>query len=209
MKKAVIVDFDLTLVKVNSFELFYKELAKYFIQSLHINYFVFLLYLILLRKTRLITHATLKKKTLFFIENVDINSFISIFIEKLSTFLDYDVVDYIHKYRCEGYVCYLCTAAPEMYIIPFLKNTKLEFDEVICSAQPQKDLEWKENLGNAKKESTMKALKKRGETLAVLLTDHRDDMPLLKIRKEKNILIHPSIHTIEEVEKEHIEYDVL
>ncbi len=206
MKKAVVVDFDLTLVKVNSFELFYKELAKYTLKKRRLGLLAFLVYQIIQRKSRLISHARLKRNTLLYLDNIDIEAFITSFTNLLMKFLAVDVVGTIDYYRNKGYGIFLSTAAPQLYIDSFLDKSKLVFDGVICSTKPEKGKEWKENLNENKKVMTIATLKKNDYCLSVLITDHRDDLPLLKIPKERNIVVRPTDKTIKKLKDEEIDY---
>lgn len=208
-RKAVVVDFDLTLIKVNSFELFYKELAIYVLRTYQLNTLTFLIWQIILRKIRFISHAELKKRLLEFLERHSMEDFILEFVRKLSTLVNHEVVDFYEKYRLEGYSICLCTAAPALYIEPFLAITGLRFDAAIYSPKPLLNQKWEENLSEKKKENTLSLMKERGEILAVLLTDHYDDLPLLLVKKEKNILVNPTMYSLETINAAGVKYDLL
>lgn len=196
MKKAVIVDFDGTFVSINSFEFFYKELAISALKEKDIDLFAFLFKQITLRKLRLIKHCELKKRTLhYFFEN-ELNSFVPTFVNKLHEFVNESVLSICKDYKKNGYAVHLCTAAPELYVKPFVDSFDVKFDDVICTPNPHEDCEWKENLLERKKETTMELLSQRDEQLSVLITDHHNDLPLLSVTKEKNLLVNPSSETI-------------
>lgn len=209
MKKAVVVDFDKTLVKVNSFELFYTELVRYSIRKNDLSLFSFLAYELLIRKARIIAHAELKRRLLVFIQGKDFSLFISDFVRKLNKHVNNEVLSICKKYKNEGYRIYLSTAAPEIYVFPFLSNLYFEFDETICSPIPTSNIEWKENLNENKKQNTLSLLVSKGDELAVLITDHKDDLPLLRIKKEKNILVHPNGDSLQAIRLEQIPYELL
>lgn len=209
MQKAVIVDFDGTLVKINSFEKFFKQLFKYWIMNLKIGYSLYLLFLILIRKMKLIEHAELKKRTLQYVQNKDIKIFIEQFSKKLISDVNANVVEIIQNYRNEGYAIHLCTAAPKLYIEKFTSYFSFKFDEIVCTDSPTEEMDWKENLGEHKLYSTNILLHKRSEKLMVLLTDSYDDIPLLKIHKLKNIIVNPSEKTIKLLKKENIPFELI
>lgn len=209
MKKAVVVDFDLTLVSVNSFELFYKHLAIYSLGSFRLFLFAFLAYHIALRKLRLITHAGLKVRTLLFLGNKKLDDFMPRFVALLQTRVSMDVVKQYEAYRQKGYSVCLCTAAPLLYIEPFLASSGLKFDDVVCSPQPVIGNVWEENLNERKKVTTMELMERRGEELAVFMTDHMDDLPLLLVTKEKNILVRPTAHSLDAIKSAGVQYELM
>lgn len=209
MKKAVVVDFDKTLVKVNSFELFYKELVRLSIRKYDLTLLLFLVFELVIRKARLITHAELKRRLLLFLNRKNLSNFIGEFVDTLYKTVENRVLEVSLEYKKKGYRIYLSTAAPELYVIPFLSKLKFEFDEVICSPIPNSSIEWKENLNENKKQNTLSLLASQGDELAVILTDHKDDLPLLRINKEKNILVHPNESSLQAVKLENIPYELL
>lgn len=209
IRKAVIVDFDGTLVKVNSFEKFFKQLFKYWIMNLKIGLSLYLLFLILIRKMRFIEHSDLKRKTLQYVQNKDLCIFIERFAQNLTSDINTNVVDIIQNYRNKGYAIHLCTAAPKLYIEKFVNFFSFKFDDIVCTDSPRKEMDWKENLGEHKRETTNRLLQKRSEKLEVLLTDSHDDIPLLKIQKSRNIIVRPSTKTIRILKKENIPFEMI
>ena len=209
MKKAVVVDFDKTLVNVNSFELFYKEMVRFSIRKYDLPLLWFLTYEIGIRKARIITHAELKRRLLVFINDKDLSRFLNEFVRTLCEHVNNDVLSISQKYKEEGYRIYLSTAAPELYVLPFLSKLKFAFDEVICSPMPIPNVEWQENLNENKKQNTVSCLVRKGDELAVLITDHKDDLPLLRIKKEKNILVNPNKDSLQVIKLEQIPYELL
>lgn len=209
MKKAIIVDFDLTFVNINSFEFFYKELISYTIKERYYKCIVKLLWLIIIRKLRIISHADLKRYTLNLCYSISYDHLISLFIEKLKTHINKKVLLLCEEYQRNNYSIYLCTAAPELYIKPFLQILNFRFNDFICTTKPIEGIAWKENISENKKQSIMKLLHDRSEILAILITDHYDDLPLLKIKKEKNILVNPTQKTIQLSKKNNIKFSIL
>ncbi len=209
MKKAVIVDFDGTFVSINSFEYFYKELTKCAIKTGNIALFAFLLYQITLRKLRLIEHCELKKRTLHYFFNSNLLYFIPDFVGKLRHYVNDSVFSLCRDYKSNGYAVHLCTAAPELYVKPFVDSFDVKFDDVICTPNPSDMLNWKENLLERKKETTLELLSKRDEVLSILITDHHNDLPLLLLEKEKNLLINPSSKTISVLEESNVSFEIL
>lgn len=209
MSKAVVVDFDLTLVKVNSFELFYKKLFVYGVTNLKVKLIAFLVFQIILRKTKLISHSELKRSVLIFLKNRDYKSFVDNFAIELNTKISDSVLSCITTYKNSGYNIYLCTAAPSLYISPFIRFCKFIFDGVISTPFPQKNGGWVENIRECKRNSILSLLEKKGDMLSIVITDHKDDIPLLQIDKEKNILVNPDKETLLELAAINIPFDII
>lgn len=209
MKKAVIVDFDQTFVKVNSFEMFYKEQVFYSLRNLRLIRFLFFLLNIVLRKARFISHSELKKRVLAYLYTKDNSEFMSSFIKKLDSCIALDVLALCEDFKSKGFSVYLCTAAPSIYILPFLKSIPFRFDDVVCTPNYTRGANWIENLSVHKKESVENLLLQKNEYLSVLITDHKDDLPLLKVQKSRNILVRPSKKTLNELEMENVKFELL
>lgn len=209
MKKAVIVDFDLTLVKVNSFEMFYKEQVLYSLREMRLIRFLFFLVNIVLRKVKIISHSELKKRVLGYLYTEDNSQFMSSFIKKLDSCIALDVLALCEDFKSKGFSVYLCTAAPSIYILPFLKSIPFKFDDVVCTPNYTRGANWTENLNVHKKESVESLLLQKNEYLSVLITDHRDDLPLLKLQKNRNILVRPSKKTLNALEKENVKFELI
>ncbi len=196
MRKAVIVDFDGTLVSVNSFEEFFKRLFKFWMGNFQIVPSFYLIVLILIRKLKLIKHADLKKRILCYVQKKDIRSFLDGFSELLLSNVNKKVLEVLEDYRNKDYSILLCTAAPKIYIEVFAKLFAFKFDGIACTENPTKGMKWEENIGRYKLKTAMELLRERNEELSILLTDHHDDLPLLEVGKTRNIVVAPSERTI-------------
>jgi len=207
MRKAVIVDFDGTLVGVNSFEEFYRQLFRYWLTGTGIMQAMYLVGLALIRKTRLIRHAELKRRFLLYVKDRDMDQFLERFAMFLRTKVNTKVVEIIQDYRGKGYAVLLCTAAPRLYMDRLASF--FGFDDMVCTEMPAKNTEWQENSGIHKLETTRELLRERQEELAVLLTDSFEDMPLLCIKKEKNYFVTRSVHTARRLKDAGIDCEVI
>jgi len=209
MRKAVIVDFDGTLVDVNSFEKFYKRLFLYWLAEARILPALHLAGLAWIRKMRLISHAELKRRLLLYMKDKDAAEFLERFAAYLRSHVNAKVVELIRDYRKKGYAVLLCTAAPRLYMDGFASRFGFGFEEMACTEMPTKDRPWQENSGPRKLEAAQRLLRKRREELAVLITDSLDDMPLLCIEKEKNYLTTRSVRITARLETAGIDYEIV
>ena len=200
MKGAVVVDFDGTLITKNSFEEFYKFLGAWALLHFDIPLMVFLVWQILFRKSKRISHEELKRRLLSRICNYpNVNHIVSVFIKRLSGFVDMKVLALVKDYVRMGYIPVLSSAAPALYVMPFTRCYHDFFVHVLATENPTGD-GWKENIGEAKAARTMAKLRDLGLNLAVLITDSSDDLPLLRIGKEKNWLVRPSERARDEID---------
>lgn len=208
MQKAIVVDFDGTLLMKNSFEEFYRQLAIYALSRGRLKLLSALCFGIVRRKLRLISHAELKRITLLRIVNEDISSFIESFAKRMQRWIDSRVVKELNDYVEKGYYAFLSTAAPLLYVQPIVDKTNLDIGEVLATGFPGND-DWRENCREEKARRTLERIQTHSQELAVLMTDHLDDLPLLKIPKERNVLVNPTEATIRAVSMYGIPYDVV
>ena len=74
---------------------------------------------------------------------------------------------------------------------------------------PKRGINWKENVRRIKCENTLLFLGENNLTLEVFLTDHYDDLPLLKVAKKQNLIVNPSARTISCLNKNCIKYEII
>jgi len=211
MKKAIVVDFDGTFVKVNSFELFAKYLVFFSISHINFRLFAFLFLELLKRKFRLESHEELKKHILFYLKNNCIDNVLSTFLICLKSYVNDDVLNRLRKWKQEEYIIVLSSAAPEYYLKYFIQQYPDLFDYTLSTPTPKsnQDLSWNENIREIKCKRTVTFLQINNLEFTFFLTDHYDDIPLLKVHKSKNILISPSNYTIEKLTKNNVKFEIL
>jgi len=210
-KKAVVVDFDGTFVKVNSFELFIKYLL--FFSFLHVQFrlFTFLSFEILKRKLRLESHGEMKMHILWHLKNNETYNVLPAFLTRLSSYINKNVLAIVEERKQKGCVIILSSAAPEYYLKPFVRQYANLFDFVLSTPVPNSDKDslWSENICNTKFKRTISFLQNHNFSFSIFLTDHYDDIPLLEIQKSKNILVNPSKYTLEKVKEKNIKFEIL
>jgi len=196
--KAVVVDLDGTFIARNSFQEFYKAAILHAAALADISLFVRLLRNFICRKFRRISHAELKRRTLALYCGAESSALIQAFSKKMCGWVDVEVVNRLREYSRRGYGIILSTAAPWLYVEPFLSRQDIEFAGVVATKAPCAE-GWQENVGEAKARETCKYLRSKGWSLDILMTDHHDDLPLLAIPKELNVLVRPTKLTEERV----------
>ncbi|ARV09029.1 hypothetical protein BTO05_05030 [Winogradskyella sp. PC-19] len=184
-KKVLVVDLDGTLYDRNTFHEFLFFLVKYFFIRVAIFRFLPLIIVIMQRLFNLISHAKMKYRVLLIIRNLDIDY--TDFISKLSK----------HKNELKEIsdtsfdIKILATAAPSCYATHIAKTEG--FDVCLATDIPENGFTSDfENLRDRKKENLLDYFKKNNlKSVDVFITDHIDDVPIIKIAK-KNIIINPN-----------------
>lgn len=204
--KAIVIDLDGTLININSFKSYIIYILKETIKSINIHLFSYTIFWVLLRKCRCISHEKMKfhilQITNKFMTQHRLQHFTLMY---LLPNINNEVHTFCKQYQAKGYYIYLSTAAPENYVKELFPY--LNFDGYCASPMPQKkEKNWKENIRKQKYINTCLLLKKTNTQLAIMITDHYDDLPLLEIPKEKNILVNPNNKTISILHSHHIDF---
>lgn len=181
----LVVDLDGTLVKGNTFRIFVRCGLMHLASNAKYLKFIKILSLLALRKFRLISHRFLKFKIIPIIdESIKLKDR---FIADTTPFLNKDVKALLETYNAQGYKVLLATAAADIYI-PWIYDG--EFQATVMSHNPG----MVENHGEIKLHNVLKYARTHNLELRVVITDHYDDIPLLKYGAY-NILVHPSDKT--------------
>lgn len=207
--KALVVDFDGTLVTTNSFELFFLWFLRTSLRKFLTGSFLRLLLVLCLRKLRIITHSELKRRTLSIYDKTNVDACLCHFINHLVSYINARLVSVIDDYRSRGYHIIVSTAAPRFYVEKWLENVKMEVAGIVATEMPDDDKEWEENQREVKKRRTLNYLDSYHLMMSVFITDCHDDMPLLRCEKEKNILVNPSKEILMMADKERIQVELL
>lgn len=125
----------------------------------------------------------------------------TLFVAEIDKMRNSHVARILKKYKESGYEILLATAAPDVYV-PWIWDG--EFVATKSFNNPQKV--------ECRGEDKLKFIyEKCGESvnIVVVLTDHRDDIPLLKVGADKNIIVNPDVKTLEKLKEEGIVYETL
>ena len=194
-RKIVIVDLDGTLIKGNSLHLFIRVALKHANCTKKMRMASWLV----LRRLRIVSHRKMKFSILSLIrptENIK-RDFQFKFKEKIRP----EVTKLLDTYKKEGKTIILATAAPDVYI-PWI------WDGKHVATKTQNNPHKEECRGNAKLKAINNLLQSN-ELFEAVITDHFDDIPLLKAGANRNILVEPSEVTIKKIEKLNLPYELL
>ncbi|NNL16567.1 MAG: hypothetical protein HKO81_08000 [Flavobacteriaceae bacterium] len=199
-KKVLVVDLDGTLFKINTFHYFLMFLLKYCIKDLNLFLLLKIIFIIIARVFKVVSHSKMKYNILKTIKNeerIDYSEYITSISQKkrdLSLISDGNFNLKI-----------LATAAPSCYANIISENEC--FDLCIATEFPNSKFNNEfDNIGEIKKNNTAKFLK--NNKIDTLITDHIDDLPLMKLSR-KNFIVNPN-QKMKEILKEHnINYEVI
>lgn len=173
-RRLAVIDLDGTLVDGNTFH----EYLRAGLRNGHVG----LLVPMALRFLRLISHHSLKVAALRII--VPDQKLTKAFVKRIK--FNPDVLRLIEEFKAEGCEILLATAAPAVYV-PWIWT-----GEYIATTN-------EELRGERKLQAVRDYARERGLKLYAVVTDHYDDLPLLRAGTRHNILIRPSDKTKKKV----------
>ena len=184
-KKVLVVDLDGTLYSINTFHYFIWFLFKYSIKNLKIELLMVIKVSTTLRGLKLISHAKMKYNILKSIKNdtkIDYNSFVQNLSENKRN---------INLIKDDSFdLKILATAAPLCYSDIIAKNEGFDY----CIATKFPELNYTDDFENSKEikmQNVQNYLSENNiDNIEVLITDHIDDLPLMKLSKH-NIIVNP------------------
>ncbi len=184
-RQLVVVDLDGTLVQGNTLHEFLRLGLKQNITQLKLLKSLKMVWLMLLRSVKIISHPVFKYDSL---EQIEITDDIKKrFKNRIESMQNQDVKRLIQEYADSGYEILLATAAPDIYI-PWI------WDGPYIASDPKTRYELR---GEEKLKGVTDYMLENNLDLYAVITDHYDDSPLLQAGAKHNILIRPSLKTIE------------
>jgi len=155
-----------------------------------------------LSKAGMLSHRVMKHSNCLLLESIFQESDYRDFTDTLMRDVNGDVVGFMTRLKEDGYITVLSTASPESYCR--VLADRLGFD--LCHATskaPECEREYVENRGERKLDKIRELESKSNGKLAVVVTDHHDDIPLLKANSRgENYLVNPSDETLAGVRSE-------
>ncbi|WP_299552148.1 HAD family hydrolase [Seonamhaeicola sp.] len=202
MKKTVlVVDLDGTLFSINTFHYFLKFLFLNGVKKFKLVFLLRFGFILFFRILKVSSHAKMKYVILKLIskrEDIDFEKFVDSLAFKrnripvLDTFFDIKI---------------LATAAPICYADIIAKNE--QFDVCFATQLPEMFSEDFENFREVKKKHVMSYLLSKGiREIDVLVTDHIDDLPLMK-QSRKTIIVAPDSKLLDELKYNQIAFEIL
>jgi len=203
LRRAVAIDLDGTLLSTNTFRDYLSFCGREAKHRFRLGLCLKICWWVLLRKVRLITHSRMKQVLLSatapFMQR---HGRLDNFVEQELLLLNRTAQQVMEPYRNRGHLLILCTAAPDLYARPIAEN--LHLDLCCATLLPSEVVigQWHENVGEEKVASLRRLLQVHKAQLEVVITDHHDDLPLLRHNAAgRNILIAPSPATLQLLQK--------
>ncbi|NNC44850.1 MAG: hypothetical protein HKN99_03110 [Winogradskyella sp.] len=198
-KNVVVVDLDGTLYSINTFHHYLKFIFIKSISTIRFWLSVRLIMLFIRRILGFVSHAEMKYRVLSWTANynIDHQKFASSIKKYHNNLHNLETNTFHHKI--------LATAAPSCYASIIATNHG--FNHCVATTYTQEGItSFVENSKEAKKENVTQLLKSLNlNEINTLITDHIDDLPLMKISKEV-ILINPSSELIKELNDHNIKF---
>lgn len=207
MKKAIVVDLDQTLIRVNTFKEYIIYVCSKSIAQLRFDIVLSIFLFVAMRKIRLVSHSFMKRQILLVSQSFMTIDRLNELVDSLLVNVNQNVLSLLSEYRKKGYYTCLSTAAPISYTSIISK--RMNFDGICATAMPISRKAWQENVRTEKCKNTLSFLSKQGFVVSVFLTDHYDDLPLLLVSKDKNVLVNPSSKTENILRNSEVPYVVL
>lgn len=183
-RRLVIVDLDGTLVKGNTLHqylcigMFHSLTHRRYLSGIKIAGIG------LLRALRLISHKQFKFRALALI--TPDAALQNQFRKRINSMINQDVERLLKEMREDGMTILLVTAAADIYI-PWI------WDGEYIASDSALHIEMR---GERKLQEVKRYMDRNGVELYAVITDHSDDLPLLRAGAKKNILVNPSRKTL-------------
>lgn len=193
--KIVVVDLDGTLIDGNSLHLYICTAMRHSSVTANIKIGV----LLLLRRLRFINHKKMKFGILRIIRHTE--ALLADFSDRCKPLMRPEICSMIDRYRKEGTAVILATAAPDVYVPTIWEG---QFVATRTFNNPTME----ECRGENKVAAIMELMKPQ-DLLQAVITDHYDDLPLLRLNTSEKMLVHPDKETLKRIKSEGIEFTVV
>lgn len=186
-KKLAVVDLDGTLVAGNTLHIYFRCALTDALRRGDLKTAATLSALAALRAARLVSHRRFKFS---FLESVKPSERLKKdFVRKVTASVRPEVSAIISHLKSDGAEILLASAAPAFYIGWFWNDDYI--------ATPVENNPGRTELrGPVKLKAVERYARKHNMSLYAVITDHSDDLPLLKAGARRNILVKPSSHTL-------------
>lgn len=201
-EKYAILDLDGTLLHGNSLWMFIIFILKKLGKRRKFVKIFELISLLVARKMHLINHVRMKYAFHAIgehLNNEEMDEFVTILSEKLNTKL-------LNEIQKRDYKIILASAAPFNYCNSL--SEKLGFDNCIATSFVSTLSEYTETRSEAKRDKVLRYVNERGCEIGIVITDHKDDMPLLRLDNIERLLVDPDSNFISDLQKEGLSFHI-
>ena len=204
----VVVDLDGTLICGNSLHMLVRFMAAQLRRRRGFWRLLRMGGLLGLRRLRLISHTGMKhpvhRMAAESMSEADMENFVSV----LGAALNRKLLERLDGYRRRGYRILLASAAPDLYLPRLTALTG--FDGFIATPLPASAGEaYTETRGEHKRDLCLDYAAREGWTIAVVATDHPDDLPLLLLPGISRLLVSPAPGLPEELRRRGLDFEII
>lgn len=198
IKKVVVADLDGTFINGNTLNMYVRFIVGEMLLRGHVRGAAGILREVIRRKLRKTSHLSMKYAILSISQGFVTDRIIDKYVRKTLNHVNPEVAALLEKYRRDGCLTYLATAAPEEYAAAIA--SRCGFDRCIATPSPNgKESEWWEARGPKKADMVENAVAADHGVLVAVITDHYDDIPLMMLNRNGNgvnWLVNPSNVTL-------------
>ena len=206
-RKVAIVDLDGTLFDNNSLHLFILYLSQTLRRRRRFLTLARLLGLLAMRRMGVISHVRMKHPVhLMAISSLD-DCDLDCVVSRLISHLRSPLIDRLKRLRTEGWVLVIASAAPEIYVGKLCDE--LGFDACIATPMSDSVATYKEARGVRKRDLAIELAEKYGWEIALVATDHEDDLPLLSLPGIKRLLVNPTPALVNALDGFSLDYEAV
>lgn len=195
------VDLDGTLLRTNSFSRFVVWFAMRSIRRGRWRDFCRIASQVVSRKMRCQTHAETKRHIMELSSASLSEADFVAFAHTLRRWIRVKVTDLIRSHMARGGEVLMATAAPAEYAAPLAAITGIE--SLIASERSACGGKYRECKGEEKLRRVRGFCAARGMRIAAVVTDHYDDLPLMKC-SDRVVLVSPSRKTLLRIRQENL-----
>lgn len=181
-KKCIVIDLDGTLIRGNTLHLLMRWLAWHYPLSAAPR----LLWIAFRRLVGIDSHVNMKIRVLNIACGKMSDDDLTLFMRSITSRVNRTVYAMVQKYDYS----ILATAAPDFYA--YKLSLMLGFDACVSSALDSIINEGKELRGVRKCKRVHSIAQELGLDIAAVVTDHKDDLPLLRVSGVSRFLVDPA-----------------
>lgn len=186
-RQVAIVDLDGTLLRGNSLRILMRHLLRELRRRGDYATLLRLLGLLAARRLKLVSHKAMKlpfhRLAAEMLRGEALNRFTALLLDNINRPL-------LAELRRTGMILVIATAAPDVYVGALA--AALGFDGSIATPLARRLEEYEESRGERKRHLAEVYAAERGLEIALIATDHEDDLPLLRLPSVTRLLVNPT-----------------
>lgn len=206
-RPCVVIDLDGTLLKGNSLHELIKFTLAGKVRNVGLKQRFAIGVRLVMRRLKLIHHVDMKYPFHREVEKAIGCEEMAIFVRHIAGMIRPEVLQQVRNLQHEGYMCVLATAAPAFYASELGK--RFGFDMCVATGLSAEAGGYVEARGEEKKLRVCNAVSEAGGKIEVVMTDHEDDLPLLRIPDVKRWLVSPTDALCSALKRDGLDFEII